>query len=126
MTATLTRYAVRNSEGKWFRSKGYGGYGETWTDNANKARLYGSIGQARSRRTFFATRWPEFGAPDIVKFECEPVVIDDSAQLVKAKKKAATKKEQAAVRQAKWELETAQDAFDRAKAELERAKGRAP
>jgi hypothetical protein len=125
VSATLTRYAVRNSEGKWFRSKGYGGYGETWTDNANKARLYGAIGQARSRRTFFATRWPEFGAPDIVKLECEPVVIDDSAQLVKAKKKASTKKERREVQRAKDKLQRAEAEFARASAELERAKGEA-
>lgn len=121
----ITRYAVRNAEGKWFRSKGYGGYGETWTADANKARLYGSLGQARSRRTFFVTRWPEFGAPEIVKFECEGVVIDDAAQLEKAKSKAATKKKQQRVSQAKWALEVADAAFARAKIELEIAKGRA-
>lgn len=121
----ITRYAVRNSEGKWFRSKGYGGYGETWTADANKARLYGSLGQARSRRTFFVTRWPEFGAPEIVKFECEGVVVDDAAQLEKAKRKAATKKEQLKVSQAKEELRRAETAFARASAELAAAKGRA-
>jgi hypothetical protein len=125
MTATITRYAVRNSEGKWFRSKGYGGYGDTWTDDSSKARLYGKMGPARSCRTFFVTRWPEFGAPDIVKLECEPVVIDDSAQLAKAKRKASTKKERREVQRAKDKLQRAEAEFARASDELERAKVRA-
>jgi hypothetical protein len=118
----ITRYAVRNQQGQWFRSKGYGGYGTSWTDDQAKARLYGSIGQARSRRTFFATRWPDFGAPEIVKFECEPVVIDDSEQLAKAKQRAATKKEQQEANRARMNLERAQREFDRAQQELARAK----
>lgn len=29
-TIALCLYAVRNHEGKWFRSKGRDGYGSTW------------------------------------------------------------------------------------------------
>jgi hypothetical protein len=120
---SIVRYAVRNKEGRWFRAKGYHGYGDSWTDDPSKARLYGSIGQARSRRTFFATRWPEFGAPDIMKIECEPVVVDDAEQLAKATKKAATKKERLQVQLAAWTLERAEAAFAKAQADLARAKG---
>jgi hypothetical protein len=48
MTATLTLYAVRNREGKWFRAKGYGGYGDTWTPDIGKAKLYSKIARARA------------------------------------------------------------------------------
>lgn len=121
---SILRYAVRNKQGQWFRAKGYRGYGDSWTDDPGRARLYGSLGQARSRRTFFATRWPEFGAPDIMKIECEPVVVDDSEQLAKATKKAATKKERREVQLAASRLKRAEEAFAKAQADLARAKGR--
>jgi hypothetical protein len=114
----IVRYAVRNQEGLWFRAKGRDGYGDSWTNDQSKARLYGQLGQARSRRTFFASRWPSYGAPDIVKLECDGVVLEDAAQLKKATAKVATKKERAAARRAKWELETAQREVARAQAAL--------
>lgn len=121
---TITRYAVRNREGLWFRAKGRSGYGDSWTADQSKARLYGQLGQARSRRTFFASRWPSYGAPDIVKLECEPVVLDDAEQLKKATAKVATKKERAAARRAAWELEIATKNLEKAQAALKKAKDR--
>ena len=45
----LELYVVRNKEGKYFRTKGYSGYGDTWVDDIQKAKVYPKIGQARSR-----------------------------------------------------------------------------
>lgn len=90
MSATLTLYAVRNREGKWFRSKGYGGYGDTWTSDIGKAKLYAKIGQARGRASFFATRWPEHDTPDIVEFTATETRVLPEGERVQwvAKKKA--------------------------------------
>lgn len=60
-------YAVRSQDGKFFRSKGYGGGGASWVDGLDKAKIYGSIGPARSRVTFWATNYPKFGTPEIVE-----------------------------------------------------------
>ena len=35
----LSFYAVMSKDGKWFRSKGYNGGGDSWVDNVNKAKL---------------------------------------------------------------------------------------
>lgn len=120
----ITRYAVRNTEGQWLRTKGYGGYGSSWTDDQDKARLYAKLGQARARRTFFFSRWPEFGTPEIVKFECEPVIIDDTVAAEKAKRKAATKKELAEVRRTERAMEIALADIERARLRYEMAVAR--
>jgi hypothetical protein len=93
MIATITLYAVRNRDGKWFRSKGRGGYGDTWVADANKAKLYTKIGQARGRVTYFATTWPEYGTPDIVEFAAtESLVLNEAARVEKASDKKAQAK----------------------------------
>lgn len=79
-------YAVRNQEGKFFRAKGYGGYGETWVDDINKAKTYTKIGQARSRVTWFSNNYPKYGNPDIIEFSVTSgVVLDEGARVEKAK-----------------------------------------
>ncbi len=53
-----TLYLVRNKEGKYFRTKGYGGHGKSWVDGMETAKIYGKIGPARATVTFFATNYP--------------------------------------------------------------------
>jgi len=78
-------YAVRNAEGQWFRSKGYGGYGKTWVDEFRKARVYNAIGPARQQVTFFAKNYPEFGVPDLVELTVTSVTaLDESDRVAKA------------------------------------------
>lgn len=36
-TVKLDFYAVRNRDGKWLRSKGYGGFGKCWVDDISAA-----------------------------------------------------------------------------------------
>lgn len=62
-------YVVQNQEGKFFRNKGYGGYGETWREKLEDAKFYSKIGQAKSRVTFFYKTWPEYGCPKILEFD---------------------------------------------------------
>ena len=64
-------YAVRNKEGKFFKNKGYGGYGPTWREKLEDAKFYSKIGQAKSRVTFFFNAYPEYGCPEILEFDLE-------------------------------------------------------
>lgn len=63
---TLELYVVRNKQGKYLRSKGYGGYGPSWVEDLQKAKIYPKIGPARSQVTFWANNYPGFGTPEIV------------------------------------------------------------
>lgn len=47
----LNFYIVMNSDGQFFRAKGRGGYGQTWVEDPNKARIYAKIGPARAAIT---------------------------------------------------------------------------
>lgn len=122
---TLDFYAVRNKEGKWFRRKGYGGYGDTWVDDIKKARIYGKIGQARGIVSFFATRWPTYGVPEIIHFQAKAheIINEDDrvekAAAAKARKEAEYEKRRAEekVKQAEKELKEAKERLAKAKLE---------
>lgn len=93
-------YAVRNQEGKFFHSKGYGGYGKTWVDNIAQARIYARPGPARAQITYFATHYPQFGCPDLVELHVtEFVVINEAKQVAE---KARRKKEESLRREAEY------------------------
>ena len=64
-------YAVRNQEGKYFRAKGYGGYGNSWVKELEKAKLYSKLAQARSRVTWWYNAYPDYGICDIVVLEAK-------------------------------------------------------
>lgn len=91
-------YFVQNQDGQYFRRKGYGGAGDSWTDDIEKGRAYTKIGQARSVVTWFAERYPEYDVPKIAIFEAKRIdTIDETVRVrvVKAKKeRAALNKEE--------------------------------
>jgi hypothetical protein len=121
--ATLLLYAVRNRDGLWFRSRGIGGYGETWVAELQDAKLYSRIGPARSRVTFFAARWPEYGTPDVVELSLSGMrVLDETKRAAKAIERKRTEKEEREVRERAYELKSAERALEDAKARLEKAK----
>ena len=62
-------YCVRNKQGKYFRSVGYGGCGPSWVESLEKAKFYSKIGQAKARVTYFFTTGPQFGCPEIIEFD---------------------------------------------------------
>ena len=117
----LEIFVVRNKEGKYFRAKGYGGYGQTWVTDIKSARLYSKLGAARSIVTFFASKYSEYGVPEILRLTVTGMtVVDDKdrvTKVIKAKNKA---KEEHAVRNAAHALQQAQKQYDTAKTELER------
>lgn len=67
----MNLYVVRNKEGKFFKNKGYGGYGSNWKDNLDQAKFYPKVGQAKSRVTYFAKHFPEYGVCDILEFSLD-------------------------------------------------------
>jgi len=82
MTDEIKLYAVRNSEGKW---KGYGGYGETWTDRFSAARIYNKIEHARAQVTYFAKNYPQYGIPELVELTITRIeVLDETERVAKA------------------------------------------
>lgn len=109
-------YVVRNSDGQYFRRKGYGGHGKTWVDSIDTARIYAKIGQARSIVTFFANSYPQYPAPTILKLGITTVeVINETERIQKAKEKKQKEEENRRIRDAQYRLEQAQRELDAAK-----------
>jgi len=111
----LKFYAVQNSEGKYFRRKGYGGYGETWVDEPHQARIYTKIGQARSIVTFFANHYKNYPVPSLV--EIIPGTINVLSETDRVQKAVNKKKKELAasqLRQRQYELERAQKQLEEA------------
>jgi len=115
-------YVIRSQEGKYFRSRGYRGYGNSWVDYIQEAKIYAKIGPARAQVTFWAKNYPDYGIPDIVRLDVTGLTIMEETQRVeKVLEKAKTAKEKAEVRRQKQKLVAAQKEFERAKEALERA-----
>jgi hypothetical protein len=124
-TPTITLYAVRNQAGEWFRSKGRDGYGKSWTPYPDKAKLYTKIGQARGRVTFFATRWPEHGVPDIVEFAATAVrVVNETERVERVATKKAEQEAAREVRRRAAEVERAEQDKRAAEERLARLRGK--
>lgn len=79
----LSVYAVRNQDGKWFRSKGFGGYGSCWVDDILKAKIYPKIGGARGRVTWWANHFPQYGVPELVELQITNAIVTDESERVK-------------------------------------------
>ena len=80
----LLLYGVMGQDGKWFRRKGYSGYGESWVDDMNRARIYNKIGHARQIVSFFANKFPSYGVPSIVELKVSRMrVIDEDERVQK-------------------------------------------
>ncbi len=60
-------YAVRSKDGKWLRSKGQNGYGESWVDDFSKAKVWNRPGPAKGQVTFWGSNYPQYGVPDLVE-----------------------------------------------------------
>ena len=103
-------YAVQNSDGQWFRSKGYGGYGKSWVDDIATARIYGKIGPARATVTFFANKYPERPYPMITELYIHNFIQLDETERINKSRKAKLKREQDRdIRDKKYLLKRAQE-----------------
>jgi len=84
----LKFYIIKSKDGKYFRAKGYGGYGESWVGDIQSARVYQRIGPARTQVTFWAAEYPDYGVPDIIELTVsESKVLDEGNRVQKAIKK---------------------------------------
>lgn len=123
---SLSLYAVRNQEGKYFRAKGYGGYGSNWVDDIQQAKIYPKIGQARSRVTFFANNYPSFGVPELIELKVtQAIVVDESKRVESAKKRKEREILNKKIREAERKVAKAQSELDSAriaKTTLDKAK----
>lgn len=63
---TLEFYVVRNKEGKYLRSKGYGGYGTSWVDDLKKAKVYNKRQGATGQITWWFSNFPDYGCPELI------------------------------------------------------------
>ncbi len=85
----LNIYAVRSKKGKWLRSKGYNGGGESWVDDFTQAKIYSKPGPAKAQITFWGTHYPEFGVPDLVRITvgtCQYLDQEERVKIAKEKK----------------------------------------
>jgi hypothetical protein len=113
-------YAVQSQDGKWFRSKGYGGHGSSWVSDINKAKLYSKLQQAKGRVTWWYNNYPEFGVPQIVVFEAKQteIIIDEERQKkIQHERKLAAKKH--AVQKHKRMIKDATERLKKAQKDLE-------
>lgn len=110
-------YVVRNKEGKFFRSIGYGGTGANWVEGLDKAKFYTKIGQAKSRCTFFAGHYPQFGVPEVLEFDLNtitPVVISMDQHVTKSIKDKKVSDARQRVRNREYDLKMAMHRRDQA------------
>ncbi len=117
---TLKFYVVRNRDGKFFGAKGFQGYGDTWVDDIEKAKVYTKIGQAKSRCTWFANEYPKFGVPDIIELSVfDAKVIDCTKWVEKSQKRKAKREAEQEKRIAEYRLKAAEDELKKAKENLD-------
>ena len=109
----LELYVVRNQEGKYFHSKGYGGYGNQWVDEFKRARIYAKIGPARSQVSFWATNYPKYGTPVIIVLTvtASKVLQEDD----RVKKAAIKRKKEKLNNELYWAKEKEKEAQSRVK-----------
>ena len=116
-------YVVVNSDGKYFRKKGYMGTGDTWTDKFTVARVWVKLSGARSVVTFFANQYPQYPTPNVLKLSIGSVeVLDESERVAKAKAKKQKDLETRELRSKKHALDTAKKQFEDAKSKYEQEK----
>jgi hypothetical protein len=119
----LELYVVVNQEGQFFRAVGYGGYGKSWVDTIDKAKIYAKLGQARSRVTYWYNNHPKYGRPKILKLTATGIeILDEVERLEKTKEKKLTKEARYKAREAKYQLERAERQLKEAQEQIDRLK----
>jgi hypothetical protein len=119
---TLELYIIRNAKGKYFHAKGYGGCGESWVDDIKNARIYAKIGPARSQVTFWATTYPQYGRPVILRMTATITeIMDEEERIKKVNENKIREKHNREISNAKWRLESAKEDLERAKREMQKA-----
>lgn len=120
---SLEFFVVVNSEGKYFRRKGYGGSGDTWVTSITTARVWTKITGARATVTFFGKTYPQYPVPKIIKMTVsKSEEIDETARVAKVIEKDRIQRENAGIIAAKLRLKEAEAELQRAQEKYEKAK----
>lgn len=123
--ANVFFYVVQNSNGEFFRRKGYGGSGSSWVKSIDTARVWIKISGARSVVTYFANNYPGYPVPKIVKLTITATeVIDETERVEKARLKKKQALEQRELLEAKRRLKAAEEAVEKAQQRLEQEQRR--
>jgi hypothetical protein len=103
----LKLYVVQNKIGNYFRAKGYGGYGETWVSDIQKARIYNRIGPARATITWFANTYPNYGIPNLCEIVVQSINIltDEVPRVKKAMIKKKKEEYEHKMKLIKWDMD---------------------
>lgn len=76
----LKHYAVKNAEGKYFKTKSNWVTG--WVNDINKAKIFLTIGPARNLITYCSNTWPHKEPPSLVILHVTKLeVIDETLRL---------------------------------------------
>lgn len=79
----LELFVVKSSQGKYFRSKGLHGRGESWVEEISRAKIYTKVGPAKSVLTWWTNNVKDFSG-DVIKLtvkESEVVSFDKNVGL---------------------------------------------
>jgi len=120
----LSVYAVRNKEGKFFKSKGSYDIYVNWVDDINKAKIFIKTGGARTLMTWFAEKHGIDNLPELLKLSVTGIeVMDEASRIEKTIKKKSESQAKHLKTFAEMRLKNAQRDFDKAQAELKKLKG---
>lgn len=119
----LILYAIKSKDGKWLRSKGYKGRGNSWVDDIYDAKLYNNLSTARSQVTFWAKNYPEFGIPVLVELTVvSSKILDESKRVNTSIQKIKEKKIQQYIRNKEYLIKIEEEKIKNAKKNLDKLK----
>lgn len=86
--SVMELFALMNGAGQFMRAKGFSGSGKSWVDGIKTARIYTSIGPAKSQVTYWKKNFQQYECPKIVVLEATiKEVLDQSERVSKIIKK---------------------------------------
>lgn len=122
-SAEFVLYAVRNHEGRYYKTYSNSGSGRGWQKDLAKAKIYVSSSQAQSTVTRLANESPELPVPELVAFQVTEIKVIDQQNRVaesRLKKQEADAHRKAAYAAAR--IKDAEEDVKRAQLELENAR----
>lgn len=87
-------YAVMSQDGKYYKSRGMGGYGDRWVDDLSRARIYPKIGQAKGQITYWSKYEKEYGIPRLVVLKVTIDDVLDQEEYIQSKKEKEKQREE--------------------------------
>jgi hypothetical protein len=108
-------YVIQNSAGKFFKPVGYGGYGDQWQTDIEKAKFYTKLGPVKAQCTFWYNANPKLGCPCVLEFNIDPANAKTLSMVEDAQKSAERKAKREAKRQEVYNARMALHNMDKIK-----------